>query len=63
MREHQRAYEVNTFGHEWVKNDDDGSINIFAFNPSRFCNGPLCIKCGYGFCHHCQKLPTIKCYK
>jgi hypothetical protein len=56
-----RAYELDPKGHEWAKNDYDGEVDIFAYNPSEYCNGPLCVKCGYGFCHHCESVPDCKC--
>ena len=50
----------NNRGHVW-QTEDGGDVDIFAFNPSKYCNGPLCVHCGYGFCHHCQKLPEEDC--
>ena len=52
-------WEINTHGHIWQK-DDDGSINIFAFESGNH-NGPVCIKCGYSFCHHCQDKVDQEC--
>ena len=54
-----RGYETNPRGHKWVA--EDGVVNIFAFNPSDLHNGPLCEKCGYGFCHHCEAGPDNDC--
>lgn len=53
-------YETETKGHEWKK-DSRGIVDIFAFHPAIYHNGPLCVKCGYGFCHHCQQLPSKEC--
>lgn len=55
-----REYEVNNRGHKWVT-EEDGDIDIFAYNPSEYHNGPRCEACGYGFCHHCQSLPDCDC--
>jgi len=58
----KRPYESKrgARGHVW-KRDEDGTLDIFAYNPSEYCNGPLCVKCGYGFCHHCQTGPQVSC--
>lgn len=53
-------FESESRGHVW-KRDEDGSVDIFAYNPRDPHNGPLCIKCGYGFCHHCNALPPEDC--
>jgi len=50
-------YEKETRGHIW-KRDETGNVDIFAYDYD-YHNGPRCIKCGYGFCHHCSKLPQI----
>jgi hypothetical protein len=55
-----RPYVLNPKGHEWRK-DAFGDIDIFAYNPSKYCNGPVCAKCGYGFCHHCDSVPDCRC--
>lgn len=57
-----RPYETKrgARGHIW-KRDEDGSLDIFAYNLSEYCNGPRCVKCGYGFCHHCHKMPEKSC--
>ncbi|HEY4760799.1 MAG TPA: hypothetical protein VIH42_09490 [Thermoguttaceae bacterium] len=47
-------------GHTW-KHDEGGSLDIFAYNVGEHHNGPRCIKCNYGFCHHCKTLPEISC--
>lgn len=54
-----RPYEVEARGHEWLRNDD-GSVDIFGYDGDTH-NGPRCVKCGYGFCHHCQSLPDEDC--
>lgn len=57
----KEPYEApeNARGHEWLTNDD-GSIDIFGYDAG-YHNGPRCVKCGYGFCHHCQSLPDEDC--
>ena len=54
------SYEADNKGHEWKTNDYDGGVDIFAFEIGN-CNGPMCIKCGYSFCHHCRELPEAEC--
>lgn len=53
-------YEKRTRGHIW-RRDEDGSLDIFAYNPRDPHNGPECIRCGYGFCHHCEVGPEQDC--
>ena len=55
-----RGYITNPRGHVWKQNGPDGVIDIFGFE-SGSCNGPICVNCGYGFCHHCQEEPTVDC--
>jgi hypothetical protein len=50
---HIKAYIDNPRGHVW-QTGDDGELDIFAYGEGEYCNGPLCVKCGYGFCHHCH---------
>lgn len=38
--------------HQWKMEGD--SIDIFAADTGNYCNGPLCMRCGQGFCHHCE---------
>lgn len=38
--------------HKWYRNKY-GEIDMCAFNYD-FHNGPICEKCGYGFCVHCE---------
>jgi len=58
-----RLYESNTHGHIWKKYDDSDSIDIFAYSTGDFHNGPRCVICGYGFCHHCAEEPSKECDK
>ena len=30
------------------------TIDSFAFESGEFHNGPRCVRCGAGFCHHCH---------
>lgn len=55
------AYIENNRGHIWELNKE-GTVAIFAYNPYDPHNGPKCVVCGYGFCHHCQELPDIDCW-
>jgi hypothetical protein len=55
--ERQKAY-LDT-DHVW-EDDEDGYINIFAADYGT-CNGPVCTKCGYDKCHHCNPKPLKKC--
>jgi len=52
-------YETHPKGHKW-ETDIEGNVNIFAFEHG-YHNGPVCVKCGYGFCHHCKDEPEIEC--
>lgn len=54
-----RQYETENRGHEWRR--IDGRLDIFGFERGDIHNGPVCVKCGYGFCHHCDKLPQKDC--
>jgi len=54
------TYIDNPRGHRW-ETDEDGDIDIFAYNPEDPHNGPRCVKCGYGFCHHCEDGPNEEC--
>lgn len=55
----QRHAPEKSRGHEWRK-DEDGHVDVFAYEVG-FHNGPVCVKCGYYFCHHCQTQPTKDC--
>jgi hypothetical protein len=55
----KRRYEIETRGHRW-RLDEFGEIDVFGFE-ARNHNGPVCEDCGYGFCHHCQKIPDRDC--
>lgn len=47
-----RGVDITSYPeHDWERNED-GSIDIFGME-SEFHNGPLCIRCGYSYCHHC----------
>lgn len=56
------SYEVNPRGHVWKTRDDVGSegIDIFGYEIGNH-NGPICVNCGYGFCHHCEEIPDHDC--
>jgi len=56
-------YETEARGHVWKRDEDDGEIDIFAYEGGEYHNGPLCVNCGYGFCHHCNDLPDEACSK
>lgn len=46
-------YPQHARGHVW-KRDSDGMIDWFAGSDYGFHNGPLCLRCGDGFCEHCN---------
>lgn len=46
-------------GHVWQV--EGGEVDIFAYNPADPHNGPRCVNCGYGFCHHCYEGPLEDC--
>lgn len=56
----ERDYVKNTRGHVWAT-DEDGVLDIFAYEGGDYHNGPKCVKCGYGFCHHCKEGPAKDC--
>ena len=56
----KRPYEKNPMGHVWKKNEYDGKVDIFGYDGGHH-NGPVCMKCGYAFCHHCRDLPERAC--
>jgi len=57
-----RAYETNSRGHVWKKTEwDHEETDVFAFCEGDMHNGPRCVKCNYGFCHHCEVLPVMDC--
>ena len=58
----KRPYEVRPKGHVWKTNDYDRGIDIFGYDCGDH-NGPVCVNCGYGFCHHCRELPESWCPK
>ena len=45
--------------HEWRKTKS-GEIDTFAFSYG-YCNGPVCVKCGYSYCEHCKDGPDEPC--
>lgn len=48
-------------GHVW-KIDEYGDVDLFAYYLGDYHNGPLCVNCGFGFCHHCTKEANVpKC--
>ena len=55
-----REYCKNPRGHEWER-DETGDVEIFAYSSGNYHNGPRCVKCGYGFCHHCHDEPQQEC--
>ena len=55
-------FEINPCGHVWKKNEYDDNVDIFGYTYGEYCNGPVCIVCGYGFCHHCEDdIPQQDC--
>ncbi len=60
-RAEKRPYQIKPRGHVWKKDGRD--LDIFAYNPSDPHNGPMCVNCGYGFCHHCHDGPDHDCPK
>jgi hypothetical protein len=40
--------------HTWKRYEDGVDIDIFAYEPYNPHNGPVCERCGEGFCHHCE---------
>ena len=49
-------------GHVWATYEDDpNEVDIFAYTRGTIHNGPVCINCGYGFCHHCKDVPAQEC--
>ena len=54
-----RKRNYDSKGHVWQTTEY--GVDIFAYSPSEYCNGPRCIHCGYGFCHHCIDEPATRC--
>lgn len=48
----------NNRGHIWKRSR--GAIDVFAYEGG-YHNGPECVNCGYGFCHHCKDGPDHDC--
>ena len=61
FKEEEREYEREPVkrGHTWEREYEE--VAIFAYEAGDYHNGPRCINCGYGFCHHCQEGPTESC--
>ena len=57
--EEKAKYETETKGHVWKTCGPN--IDIFGYEAGEIHNGPVCINCGYGFCHHCEDVPEIEC--
>lgn len=38
--------------HDWIR--DGGDIDFFAFESS-YHNGPVCKRCGFSYCEHCEE--------
>ena len=53
-----RDYVTNPRGHQW-KTDEEGKIDFFVME-AEFHNGPMCVKCGFTFCEHCDQ-PITTC--
>jgi hypothetical protein len=47
-------------GHIWIK-EDSGIVDIWAYEPSEYCYGPVCKICGYGYCIGCYDEPQEEC--
>lgn len=43
-----------TYDGQGTVNKNDPNIDICAYSSGDVHNGPVCINCGYGFCHHCH---------
>ncbi len=62
MRLARKSYmSPHNMGHVWKRNDYDRGIDIFGFSEGDHHNGPVCVNCGYGFCHHCEDKPSHVC--
>jgi hypothetical protein len=57
-----RPYETKrgARGHVW-KRHEDGTLDILAYNLGGYHNGPMCVRCGYGFCLNCFAGPQKEC--
>lgn len=44
-------------GHN-LETDEDGEVNIFAYTPGEYHNGPACTACGWAVCMHCHSDPN-----
>lgn len=57
---HASYKHPNNRGHIWKRNGYNGAIDVFAHEEGNH-NGPVCVNCGYGFCHHCKSGPDHDC--
>lgn len=46
-------------GHVWML-DEKGQVNDFALEYEHH-NGPVCSRCGYCYCEHCDDGPQEDC--
>ena len=54
--------EPNKRGHVWETYVDSKEVDLFSYMRGEYHNGPRCIVCGYGFCHHCKgDIPGVSC--
>jgi hypothetical protein len=64
MADKKPYHGKGALGHVWKRDEyDKRSIDIFGYEAGSYHNGPVCVNCGYGFCHHCQDGPTKPCPK
>ena len=53
VREVKRGEWIEDWKHRWKQNSR-GDIDYFAGVDVGYHNGPLCVKCGFSFCEHCD---------
>ena len=47
-------------GHIWQTKDNH--VYLFAYERGEYHNGPRCVNCNYGYCHHCHNdVPPEAC--
>ncbi len=51
--EKPKRMDYNKGTHSWKLVDGSDEIDIFAYDGDSH-NGPRCIKCNFGGCHHCN---------
>jgi hypothetical protein len=57
----KRGLEYNR-GHVWdTYTDGSSDVDMFAYNAGDKHNGPVCVNCGYAYCHHCEDGPQKSC--